>query len=177
MAYVPYAQQAAIVGAESLMYGAGGFVGGYVKQKLKEQEFYVKYFEKNFKEWSGVVFAAAIGVVYRLLQRYGLIRQEMLQVGGISLEHLITGVIAALASESGRVMAGDTELFVTGTRKILAKNVGTVNKVIVDGNDVTANATISGEEVTLPDTVAKGVHDIIVLGTNKAAYNKIFVLA
>lgn len=177
MAYNPYFNQASIISIESLEYGAGGVLGGYAKQKLKEQAFYAKYFEKNFKEWSGVVFSVVLGAVYQLLKRQGLVRPETMQVRGISIEHLVTGVIAALSSETGRVLAGDTELFSLGSRKVLAKNVDTVKSVIVDGTDVTQNASVSGEEVTLPDTVSEGVHDVIVLGTKKAAYNKIYVLA
>jgi len=177
MAYNPYLQQAGIISAESLMYGAGGLIGGYAKQKLKEQKFYVQYFEKNFKEWAGVVFSVVIGAVWRLAQRHGIVRQGMLQVQGISLEHIVTGVIAAISAETGRVLAGDTEIFALGGLKIKAKNIDTVKSVIVDGSDVTNNANINGDEITLPNTVSEGVHDVTVVGTAKAAYNKIYVLA
>jgi len=177
MAYNPYFQQAGIISTESLMYGAGGVLGGYINNKLKEQAFYAKYFEKNFKEWSGVVFSVVLGAVYQLLKRQGLVRAEMMQVRGISIEHIVTGTIAALSSNTGRILAGDTDIFALGSRKILAKNVDNPRSVIVDGEDVTKESTISGEEITLPNTVSEGVHDVIVIGTKKAAYNKIYVLA
>ena len=165
----PYAVEAGQILAGSVVISAGGIAGGYVNKLLKKQSWYAEYIEANFKEWSPLVMSLLTAVGYAIAARY---------TGPLPdyVARLVVGIIAGFGSRTGGVLAGDTEVYVSGKAKILCKNVGTVQRVIVDGNDVTQNATINGEEVDLSNTgIAKGVHKVVCLGTDKAAYEELYI--
>ena len=177
MAQIPQAVRAAapyaFTATRGLAMAAGGVAGGYIRKMLKRNRYYAEYIEANMKEWSPLATSLIVAVVYALARDriLGYLGQY-----GEWLDDIIIGIVAGFAARQGGVLAGDTEVFVSGKMKILAKNVGTVSKVIVDGNDVTQNVSINGEEVDLSGAnITAGVHKVLVIGSDKGAYEELYI--
>ena len=168
-AVAPYAFTA----TKGLVMAAGGVAGGYIRKMLKRNRYYAEYIEANMKEWSPLATSLIVAVVYALAREriLGYLGQY-----GEWLDDIVIGVVAGFAARQGGVLAGDTEIFTSGKMRIVAKNIGTINRVIVDGTDVTQNVTINGEEVDLSNAgISPGVHKVIVIGTDKAAYEEMYI--
>ena len=168
-AAAPYAFTA----TKGLVMAAGGVAGGYIRKMLKRNRYYAEYIETNMKEWSPLATALVVAVVYSLAREriLGYLGQY-----GEWLDDIIIGIVAGFAARQGGIFAGDTEIFASGKMKIIAKNVGTISKVIVDGTDVTQNVSINGEEVDLSNAgIAAGVHKVLVIGSDRGAYEELYI--
>lgn len=152
-----------------LAIAGGGIIGGYVRKWIKRNKAYAESVEPVAKEWSPVLVAAGIAVAYSIL------RPRMPNIPDF-VDRLVVGIVSGLAARTGDILAGDTEIFVSGKMKLVAKNVGNVSKVIVDGTDVTQNVTINGDEIDLSNAgITPGVHKVIVIGVDKAAYEELYI--
>ena len=177
MAQIPQAIRAAAPYAFSatkgLVMATGGVAGGYIRKMLKRNRYYAEYIEANMKEWSPLATSLIVAVVYALARDriLGYLGQY-----GEWLDDIIIGIVAGFAARQGGIFAGDTEIFVSGKMRILAKNVGIVSRVIVDGTDVTNSVSINGEEVDLSNAnITAGVHKVIAIGSDKAAYEELYI--
>ena len=140
------------------MMGAG--IGMKLKDVLLTNKTAVKLFQK-FKEWGGLIAGVGITLIYDMLR--GRLPNNAF------LDFIVGGLAADLGSESFATIFGMPYAIVLDDGTLYVKNIaGTTLTVYIDGQRYTYdvnNKTWSG-----PSNVAEGVHDIVVVGTEKGYY-------
>jgi len=144
--------------------GVGG--GRILLHFIKSQKFYAEI-AKTMKEWTPLVVGVAGALIVDLLSTRVRLPEEAVA--------LAINLFAGLASESIEVLAGYPFATATEKGKLYVKHLEGVATVVVDGTKCTASQSGSEVTFTCPSEVAEGAYDVVVVGSKKAWYDKIYI--